>query len=356
MTGWGRRRVPPQPVGHPGRQTTHARERSGLHDRRGPEERRVGVDTFLALVVSGAISGAIYSLVGSGLTLSYSATGIFNFSYGAVAFSSAYLFYIFHSGLHWPIVWAAVMVIGVFAPLLGIVLNAAVFRPLARANESAKIMATVGLLLAIPALTEWITDGIIDIFHVDIPNSSAVLQVGFPPGLGPVPQKTWHIPRQDPHHLERAGRGDRRCGLRRRALVPDAPHVVGPPDAGGGGPAQPGPDPRGRRRQDLPVRLGDRQRPGRPGRRGRRPHHRGHQHQRLHHDHDRRLRRRRHRRAPVDPIDLHRWPGPGHLPEPGGRLRQGGHRRVRRFGTHRRTDHRPVDPGPGPQPPRGIGG
>ncbi|HEY2565188.1 MAG TPA: ATP-binding cassette domain-containing protein [Acidimicrobiales bacterium] len=156
------------------------------------------MDTFLALVVSGAISGAIYSLVGSGLTLSYSATGIFNFSYGAVAFSSAYLFYIFHSGMHWPIVWAAVMVIGVFAPLLGIVLNAAVFKPLARANESAKIMATVGLLLAIPALTEWITDGIIDIFHVDIPNSSTVLQVGFPPGLGPVPQKTWHIPPKIP--------------------------------------------------------------------------------------------------------------------------------------------------------------
>jgi ABC-type branched-subunit amino acid transport system ATPase component/branched-subunit amino acid ABC-type transport system permease component len=152
------------------------------------------VDTFLALVVSGAVSGAIYSLVGSGLTLSYSATGIFNFSYGAVAFSSAYLYYIFHTGLHWPIVWAALIVIGGFAPLLGIVLDAAVFKPLARANESAKIMATVGLLLAIPALTEWIMDGIINIFGVHLPTSTTVLQVGFPAGLGPVPQKTWHIP------------------------------------------------------------------------------------------------------------------------------------------------------------------
>ncbi len=152
------------------------------------------MDTFLALVVSGAVSGAIYSLVGSGLTLSYSATGIFNFSYGAVAFSSAYLYYIFHSGLHWPIVWAALIVIGGFAPLLGIVLDAAVFKPLARANESAKIMATVGLLLAIPALTEWIMDGIINIFGVHLPTSTTVLQVGFPAGLGPVPQKTWHIP------------------------------------------------------------------------------------------------------------------------------------------------------------------
>jgi branched-subunit amino acid ABC-type transport system permease component len=152
------------------------------------------VDTFLALVVSGAVTGAIYSLVASGLTLSYAATGIFNFSYGAVAFSAAYLFYIFHTGLHWSVPVAAVVVILVFAPLLGILLDVAVFRPLARAHESAKIMATVGLLLAIPALTEWITDGIIDVFHVNIPTSEEVLQVGFPAGLGPVPQKTWHIP------------------------------------------------------------------------------------------------------------------------------------------------------------------
>jgi ABC-type branched-subunit amino acid transport system ATPase component/branched-subunit amino acid ABC-type transport system permease component len=152
------------------------------------------VDTFLALVVSGAVTGAIYSLVASGLTLTYAATGIFNFSYGAVAFSAAYLYYIFHTGLHWSTVAAGVIVILVYAPLLGILLDVAVFKPLARANESAKIMATVGLFLAIPALTEWISDGIIDIFHVDIPTSSTVLQVGFPSGLGPVPQKTWHIP------------------------------------------------------------------------------------------------------------------------------------------------------------------
>ncbi len=68
------------------------------------------MDTFLALVVSGAVTGAIYSLVASGLTLSYAATGIFNFSYGAVAFSAAYLYYIFHTGLNWPIVPAGVLV------------------------------------------------------------------------------------------------------------------------------------------------------------------------------------------------------------------------------------------------------
>jgi len=152
------------------------------------------VDKFFTLVVSGAVTGAIFSLVASGLTLSYSATGIFNFAYGGVAFSAAYLFYIFNTGMHWPAWAAGVMVILVIAPLLGWLLDVSVFRHLARATDSAKIVATIGLLLALPALTEWIIDGIIDIWHVGIPRSPDVLQVGFPPGLGPVPQVTWHLP------------------------------------------------------------------------------------------------------------------------------------------------------------------
>ena len=111
------------------------------------------MEKFLSLTVSGVVSGAIFSLIAAGLVLSYSATGIFNFSYGAVAFTSAFLYYQLNSGLHWPIVPAAAFVILVFAPVLGLLLDVAVFRPLARATESAKIMATVGLLVAIPALT-----------------------------------------------------------------------------------------------------------------------------------------------------------------------------------------------------------
>ena len=62
------------------------------------------MEKFLSLTVSGAVTGAIFSLIASGLVLSYSATGIFNFSYGAVAFMSAFLYYQLNTGLHWPIV------------------------------------------------------------------------------------------------------------------------------------------------------------------------------------------------------------------------------------------------------------
>jgi ABC-type branched-subunit amino acid transport system ATPase component/branched-subunit amino acid ABC-type transport system permease component len=159
-----------------------------------PDVSEAALDKFLTLVISGAVTGAIYSLVASGLTLSYAATGIFNFSYGGVAFSSAYLYYELHTALHWSIGVAGIVTVFVFAPLLGLLLDVAVFRPLSRASESAKIVATVGLLLALPALTELITDGVINIFGTSLARSTTVLQVGFPPGLGPVPAKTWHLP------------------------------------------------------------------------------------------------------------------------------------------------------------------
>src|ERR1700722_17903046 len=152
------------------------------------------MNDFIALCISGAVTGAIYSLVASGLTLSYSATGIFNFAYGGVAFSAAYIFYVCNTGLHWSSWIAGGFVLLVFAPLLGLLLDLAVFRYLQRATETAKIVATIGLLLALPALTEWILDGFVDIFHVSIPRSAEVLQAGFPSGLGPVPEITWHLP------------------------------------------------------------------------------------------------------------------------------------------------------------------
>ena len=152
------------------------------------------MEKFLSLTVSGVVSGAIFSLIAAGLVLSYSATGIFNFSYGAVAFTSAFLYYQLNSGLHWPIVPAAAFVILVFAPALGLLLDVAVFRPLARATESAKIMATVGLLVAIPALTTWLNDQLVNTFGVNIPRSADVTQVGLPSGIGPTPRTDWKLP------------------------------------------------------------------------------------------------------------------------------------------------------------------
>ncbi len=62
------------------------------------------VDKFLNLSLSGLVTGAIYSIMASGLVLTYTTSGIFNFAHGAVAFTTAYLYYQLNTGLGVPIV------------------------------------------------------------------------------------------------------------------------------------------------------------------------------------------------------------------------------------------------------------
>jgi ABC-type branched-subunit amino acid transport system ATPase component/branched-subunit amino acid ABC-type transport system permease component len=146
---------------------------------------------LLTLMVSGGVAGAIVSLIASGIVLSYSTSGVFNFAYAAIAFSGAYLFWLLNTGLHWPTFVAAFVSVCIYSPLLGLLLDVAVLRGLSRAPEAPRIIGTVGLLIAIPAIWLFFVETIlIDKFHVGLPKISGA---GFTPGLGPVPKKTWVI-------------------------------------------------------------------------------------------------------------------------------------------------------------------
>jgi branched-subunit amino acid ABC-type transport system permease component len=150
------------------------------------------LEKFLNLVISGAVSGAIYSVMASGLVLTYQSSGIFNFAHGAVAFATAYLFFQLHEatsagGLGWPLVPSAIVAIFVFAPLLGLLLDRILLRRLADAPVYARIVGTIGLLVALPALVLWLAETV----------GNAVLELGLPtntpgfrpPGLGPQPSE-----------------------------------------------------------------------------------------------------------------------------------------------------------------------
>ena len=147
---------------------------------------------FIQLLVSGAIAGSIYSLIAAGLTLSYTATGIFNLAYGGIAFSSAMLYFQLISALGVESLGmrllAFVIVVFVFCPLLGQLLNVAVFRPLARASDAAKVMATIGILVALPALTELIVDLGTKTWDWGLQSTDYVFLT---PGVWKVPSKTW---------------------------------------------------------------------------------------------------------------------------------------------------------------------
>ncbi|HYF46107.1 MAG TPA: branched-chain amino acid ABC transporter permease, partial [Acidimicrobiales bacterium] len=108
---------------------------------------------FLDAVARGLPLGCLFALVAVGLVLTYRTAGVFNLAFGAQAFVSAAVYYDTRSRHDWPI-WAAFLLsVLVVAPLLGWVLDRALFRHLRTARSVAKLVTTLGLLVAIPQIT-----------------------------------------------------------------------------------------------------------------------------------------------------------------------------------------------------------
>ncbi|MGW6819527.1 ABC transporter permease subunit [Streptomyces sp. NPDC055005] len=144
---------------------------------------------LLVFVLSGLVSGALYALLATGLVLSYSASGLFNFAHGATAYLCALTFYELHSGLGWPAVPAALLVVLGVAPGIGWGLDRLMFRRLARVGETAQIVATIGLLVALPAAGLWAVELLGD---AGAPVKPAENQFGLP-GVGPSPARSWQL-------------------------------------------------------------------------------------------------------------------------------------------------------------------
>ncbi|MEV8019972.1 ATP-binding cassette domain-containing protein [Streptomyces sp. NPDC086554] len=144
---------------------------------------------LLGFILSGLVSGALYALLATGLVLSYSASGLFNFAHGATAYLCALAFYELHSGFGWPAVPTALLLVCVVAPSLGWGLDRLMFRKLARVGETAQIVATIGLLVALPALGLWVVELLEDAGASVKPAEN---QFGLP-GVGPSPAKSWQL-------------------------------------------------------------------------------------------------------------------------------------------------------------------
>jgi len=151
------------------------------------------MDKFLSLVISGTVTGGIYSIMASGLVLTYTTSGIFNFAQGAIAFAVAYFYYQLNSG-GMPIVPAAILSILVFAPLMGFALDRLLLRRLAEAPVYAKVVGTIGLLVAIPNFMQWVVVTLGNgVFHAGWVANKADNQGLSTPGLGPTPAKVFHV-------------------------------------------------------------------------------------------------------------------------------------------------------------------
>jgi branched-chain amino acid transport system permease protein len=107
-----------------------------------------------ALIVSGLVLGSIYAISALGLVLTYTASRVFNFAHGAIAYFVAVFYYWLHTRHGWSVPAAAFVSIGVVSPLLGLFLWAALFRQLAHTPPVVRFVSTVGLWVALPALVK----------------------------------------------------------------------------------------------------------------------------------------------------------------------------------------------------------
>ncbi|HEU5302530.1 MAG TPA: ATP-binding cassette domain-containing protein [Acidimicrobiia bacterium] len=146
---------------------------------------------FFNLIVSGAVTGAIYSIMASGLVLTYQTSGIFNFGHGAIAFAVAYFYFQLNSGqdVHW--VLALVLSVLVFAPLLGLLLDRVMLRRLAAAPVYARIVGTIGLAVALPSLVQWLAETVGGVLGLGLPSGREARVSGSAPGVGPFPPKVF---------------------------------------------------------------------------------------------------------------------------------------------------------------------
>ncbi len=104
------------------------------------------VRQFLAFTIFGLAAGGIFFVAASGLVLTYATTGVFNFAHGAVGMIAAFVYWQLRVESGLPTLVALVIVVGVLAPLAGLVIERFLIRGLDTAPLATTLVVTVGLL------------------------------------------------------------------------------------------------------------------------------------------------------------------------------------------------------------------
>ncbi|MFJ7067459.1 ATP-binding cassette domain-containing protein [Streptomyces sp. NPDC101115] len=101
------------------------------------------------LTLAGLAVGSAAALTGIGLIVTYRATGVLNLAHGAVAMICAYVLRQLVVEWGWPLPPAALVTLLVVAPGIGLVLDRAVFRPLALAGAgpAQTLVASIGVFV-----------------------------------------------------------------------------------------------------------------------------------------------------------------------------------------------------------------
>ncbi len=105
--------------------------------------------SLLFFFIVGVTLGSIYAVAATGLVVTYTTSGIFNFAQGAIGMVMAFVYWEFKVDLGIQTLLAFALTVLVAAPLFGLVIERVLMRPLADAPLVAQLVTTIGLMLAL---------------------------------------------------------------------------------------------------------------------------------------------------------------------------------------------------------------
>jgi branched-chain amino acid transport system permease protein len=119
--------------------------------------RPITVDSVLSTLIVGVSVGSIYAIAASGIVVTYTTSGIFNFAQGAIGMFMAFMYWQLRVDWGIPAPVALILTIFVIAPLLGAGIERLLMRRITTASLVVQLVVTVGLMFALMglAVTIW---------------------------------------------------------------------------------------------------------------------------------------------------------------------------------------------------------
>jgi branched-chain amino acid transport system permease protein len=110
------------------------------------------VNNFLQFTVFGVMLGAGYAIAATGLVVTYTTSGVFNFAQGAVGMIAAFGYWELVSAHHVPVLAALVIVLILGASVAGAFVERVLMRRLHGASAERPVMVTLGLMVILTGL------------------------------------------------------------------------------------------------------------------------------------------------------------------------------------------------------------
>src|SRR3954452_20385279 len=109
---------------------------------------------MLQYVLAGVGLGAGFSIGSASIVVTFVSAGVLNFAFGSMAYVVARFYYFLNSEHGWRTDTAGAVSLLVFAPLFGVLLYGVLFRFVRDKSTLTKLVATIGLSVALPPLAD----------------------------------------------------------------------------------------------------------------------------------------------------------------------------------------------------------